>query len=457
MKRIKGGSEYTSNSIELSILAQDLYDKSLFEECIEKAQKAIRLSRQNYKAFKILFLTYCRIGDQLKAIQQLKQMIILSPLEPNLYRNLGYLLQIQGNVEDAENALLIALSIDPFHANSHYTLSKQFDYEKNKGLWECLDGIDPAQYNTLLERIQVCFAKATIFHRANQYAKSAQWLKKGNENKRLANSSNLEKTILAGKIRYKLSKELKKNKRPARKIGSENIFIVGMPRSGSTLLSSILSMNPNTDDLGECLVFEDTLMAWLQESKSINNLEQLAINYLQSLSTQSDKEFKLDKSLYNFLNIGIIINCMPKARFIHIRRHPLDNALSIYRANFAEGSTYASSLEDIAHMLNLERILTTEYKKQYPHAFFTVDYERLTKDPESQMKSLLSWLNWEWDVNYLNHSKKKRTVETASVIQVRESVHKRSVGGWKNYSELLRPMAKILHKGMAMGSLFCCS
>ena len=126
-----------------------------------------------------------------------------------------------------------------------------------------------------------------------------------------------------------------------------------------------------------------------------------------------------NKWLYNYIYAGIIANQISNSKIIHCFRNPLDNILSITRANFSTGNSYSSSIEDCAKVyINQEKII----------------------------KSLIKWLGWEWHENYLYPHKNKRTVLTASDIQVRSPISPKSIGGWKNYKDMLKPAISLLSK-----------
>jgi len=437
-------------------IAQILSENNRLNASIRAGILANNLHENDADIIETLVLTYYKNGAYLEASNCLKKLIQLKPNEANYYRDLGVVEQILGNIQDAEDALIKSLSIDPSHAASHYSLSRQFDYRCNPKLWHALTILDASKYKSNADKIKINFAKSNAFHRARLYKQSAQCLQEANNLKRGRLPSSMETIIKAGHSRLHLGVKLKESTTQNKENGLGNIFIVGMPRSGSTLVGSILSMNPNVDNLGECCFFENSLMKWLNLETEGKCLEQLANYYLAKANKKGNKQIKLDKSLYNFLNLGIIINCLPQARIIHCRRNPLDNALSIYRSNFTEGSEYATSMVEIAHVLNLERMLTDYHKSSNPSAFYTVEYEQLSRGAENVLRPLLSWLNWQWNENYLKHHQHEQTIETASLVQVRERIHTKSIGTWRNYRELLKPMSSILHRGGKMESLFWC-
>ena len=123
---------------------------------------------------------------------------------------------------------------------------------------------------------------------------------------------------------------------------------------------------------------------------------------------------------------------MPNAKIIHCFRNPLDNILSIYRANFAMGNQYSSSLVDCARVYLDQENLMTEYKKKFRSKIYDLNYDSLVKNPNQEIKSLISWLGWQWNDQYLSPHLNTRSVSTASNIQVRSPINSKSIGGWKN-------------------------
>ena len=221
-----------------------------------------------------------------------------------------------------------------------------------------------------------------------------------------------------------------------------SIFIVGMPRCGSTLLESILSINSYVDDLGEVNFLEESFIEW---EKNLQKLT-LAELYFKKTTDQNKLKITTNKWLYNYQYAGIIANQIPNAKIIHCFRHPLDNILSIYRTFFARGNEYSSSLIDCAKVyLDQERIMTA-YKNRFRSKIYDLNYDSLVTKPKKEIKSLISWLGWEWDDAYLTPHLNSRSVSTASSVQVRSPINSKSIGGWKNYKKMLKPAIEILSK-----------
>ena len=222
-----------------------------------------------------------------------------------------------------------------------------------------------------------------------------------------------------------------------------SIFIVGMPRSGSTLVESILSINKKLKDCGEINILEKAYIT----SRKFNQKKSLADLYMQELN-QLFKEFSIttNKWLYNYQYSGIIANEIPNCKIIHCFRNPLDNILSINRANFESGNYYSSSLIDSAKVyLDQEHIMSI-YKDKFRQKIYDLNYDLLVKNPHKEIQSLINWLGWKWNTSYLSPELNERAVYTASNIQVRSPINSKSIGGWKNYKEMLRPAMEIITK-----------
>ena len=216
-----------------------------------------------------------------------------------------------------------------------------------------------------------------------------------------------------------------------------------MPRSGSTLVESILSMNSAVYDLGEINILEESFL----EQKKIDQELILADIYWKKVSKYTNKyNIITNKFLYNYQYAGIISKGIPNSKIIHCYRNPLDNILSIYRANFARGNEYSSSLADCTKIYLDQEEIMNEYKNSFRSKIYDLNYDLLVSNPKKEIKSIISWLDWQWEDAYLSPHLNPRSVFTASNVQVRSPINSKSVGGWKNYKEMLRPAMEIITK-----------
>lgn len=223
---------------------------------------------------------------------------------------------------------------------------------------------------------------------------------------------------------------------------AQSIFILGLPRCGSTLLESILSMNKDVYDLGEINILEES---FIEYKKFIQDIS-LAELYNDKVKNKTDLNITTNKWLYNYQYAGIIARHIPNAKLIHCFRHPLDNILSLYRTHFASGNEYSSSLVDCARVyLDQEKVMK-EYKNRYRSKIYDLNYDSLVNDPNKEIRSLISWLGWEWQDSFLSPQLNSRSVSTASNVQVRSPINSKSIGGWKNYKDMLKPAIEILAK-----------
>ena len=224
------------------------------------------------------------------------------------------------------------------------------------------------------------------------------------------------------------------------KNSSENIFIVGMPRCGSTLLESIISMNNNVYALGEINILEESYLEY-KESKKKKRIDEL---YIEKVNKKTQLNITTNKWLYNYRYAGIISDEIPNSKIIHCYRNPLDNILSLYRAHFTKGNQYSSSLVNCAKVyLEQEKIMSI-YKNKFQSKIYNLNYDLLVSNPDKEIKSLISWLGWNWQDLYLSPHQNTRAIATRSSVEVRSPINSKSIGGWKNYREMLKPALEIL-------------
>jgi hypothetical protein len=215
-----------------------------------------------------------------------------------------------------------------------------------------------------------------------------------------------------------------------------------MPRSGTTLVESIISMNSEVLDLGEINAFERSFKEWKEKKGKVA----LVDLYMQRINKELKSHITTNKWLYNYQYAGIIASQIPNSKIIHCYRNPLDNILSIYRTNFAKDNEYSSSLIDCAIIYLDHKQIMKEYKKRFPENIYDLNYDLLVKNPDKEIKSLINWLGWKWNKAYLKPHLSKRSVFTASDVQIRSKINSKSIGGWKNYKEMLKPAMEIITK-----------
>ena len=369
-----------------------------------------------------------------KGIKVSKEGIKKFPNFIPLKFNLAVMYRNSGHLDSAINMHLEILDKDKFNFNSYYELSTLYDFSNHNDQLNNLLNIEIENF-TPIQKIYIGFSKANIYHSKGEFENSAYFLKKANDEKLKLQPSDLKRKLNTGEIyrnfKFKNQEDLNKN--------LDNncyLFIVGMPRCGSTLLESILSLNSEVTDLGEVFFLEESL-------KETEDLTKINDTYSKKiLNINSFNNIFTDKNLFNFLYCPIIYRFFPNSRIIHCTRNPLDNVLSIYRTNFINQS-FSSSLNDIAKLYKYHMELMDEYKTQFNSIIYSYDHDQVVQNPEDSIRKLIDWLNWEWDEKYLSPQKNKRNVFTASSAQVRKEINNQSINYWEKYKQLLKPLSSV--------------
>ncbi|RMA79476.1 tetratricopeptide repeat-containing sulfotransferase family protein [Umboniibacter marinipuniceus] len=231
------------------------------------------------------------------------------------------------------------------------------------------------------------------------------------------------------------------------------IFIVGMHRSGSTLLEQILAAHSGieaTDELPYIRRFAHQLEQ-AKLSKAFSELDEKALDgmaqqYLEQAQAHQPgfSGTLIDKEPTNFLHIGLIFSLFPKAKIINIVRDPRDNAMAVYKQYFAKGNEYSNALEGIAFYWQGYATLMRHWQAQYGDKILNVSYEALTDNPENQIARLFAYLDKPLEPACLKFYESDRPVLTPSSGQVRQPINKRSVGAWEKYKEPLGQHAQVL-------------
>jgi sulfotransferase family protein len=237
------------------------------------------------------------------------------------------------------------------------------------------------------------------------------------------------------------------------------LFIVGMPRSGTSLVEQILASHPQVHGGGELDVMFKAATAAMQKLSrqgwaefpqyfnrlSLGTADELADIYLQPLIALNPAAQRItDKMPLNFLHVGLIALLFPQSRVIHCRRDPMDTCLSCFMTDFAAGNEFSYDLTALGHFHRQQERLMAHWKSVLDLPIFDVNYEQLVSDPQPQTRRLLEFAGLSWNDKCLRFHENDRFVNTASNEQVRRPMYKSSVQRWKNYEKHLIPLQAAL-------------
>ena len=236
---------------------------------------------------------------------------------------------------------------------------------------------------------------------------------------------------------------------PAGNPSNVPVFVTGMPRSGTTLVEQIIAAHPQAGSVGEL-----ELLPHLKQSivsLKAADIARASSAYLEAAQALSPDTARIvDKSISTLLHTGIALLLFPKARFVFVRRHPMDIFWSAYREMFGTGAmTFSYSPQALARRIQVAEQLADEWQSRFPDRIISVNYEDLTRNQEAQSRRLISHVELEWDDACLNFQSAGNVVRTASMAQVREQVYTSSQGKWQAYARQLAPVANALSHQIA--------
>ncbi|MFN6263354.1 MAG: tetratricopeptide repeat-containing sulfotransferase family protein [Chromatiaceae bacterium] len=232
------------------------------------------------------------------------------------------------------------------------------------------------------------------------------------------------------------------------------IFILGMPRTGTTLVERILGQHPDVISIGEFPDFPQEVGLAAQQVPGVGSLVEAALQidypalgarYLQQAAAMAQgKPIFVDKLPFNFIYCGLIKKALPQARIIHLVRDPLDTCFAIYKTLFNQVYSFSYQLDELADYFIEYKKLMAHWHQVLPGQILDVHYEQVVAEPESQAKRILDWCDLPWQQDLLAFHQAKSASTTASAAQVRQPIHQKSVQKWRQFANELTPVRERL-------------
>jgi len=450
-------------------LGNTLVELGQLETAIKSYEKVIAINPNYHEAHYNLGNTLIELGQLETAIKSYEKVIAINPAHPEAYLNLGSSLQQLGKLDQAIKCYEKAISIRPNYSGAYYNLSYLKKYTTSDPQIAKMQSLISSDDITQSGRIDLCFALAKVNENLDNQDELFKYLHEGN---RLLKHE-LNYSLDRSKTLFSTVKEIFSTPYPdiEKSLASEPstfkpIFIVGMPRSGSTLVEQITSSHPAVHGAGEfqdlrsliAPILSDDLIQgseiastsigsnkiYLSSKASLPEAAFLSLRkqYLDALAKLNVSESVItDKSLLNFRFIGFILTAFPEAKIVHMKRDARAICWSIYKSNFrSKGNGYSYNFDDLAGFYGLYSDLMDFWHQLFPDRIYDMCYEDLTTNQEEETRKLLEYCELEWDDNCLSFHKNKRAVKTASAIQVREKMYQGSSEAWKKYEVHLKPL-----------------
>jgi len=399
-----------------------------------------------------------RSSQHEEGISSYKKSIELKNNQPRVHLSLGHIYKTTGESKESISSYKKAINQDPGFGEAYWSLANLKTYKfSNSEKKEMQDQINRKELNER-ERVHFLFAMGKALEDAKDFKESFNYYHRGNELNR-GRSTYDPKAIeaLTSRLINFFDRELFMNKRGSGYDLKDPIFIVGLPRSGSTLVEQILSSHscvegtmelPNMMNIARKMgnsTKDQTAYPEVLSEMPKEDLLFLGKSYIEDTKFfRSGLPYFIDKMPNNFSHVGLIKLILPNAKIIDARRNPLDTCFSCFKQLFARGQVFTYDLSEVArYYINYVKLMD-HWDTTLPDFVYRVNYEQLISNQEEETKNLLNFCQLDFEAKTLQFYKTKRAVKTASSEQVRQPIYQKGLDHWKNYEEDLSELKRVL-------------
>ncbi len=430
-----------------------------FDEAEEAYLRALALDPRHAEAWNNMSLVQQFGGDPLGAAESCRRALAIRPAYPDALNNLGIALETLGRIDEARQAFEQALDLRPLSGKYFRNLTETLTFEpgapqiaRGAVLSEKIASLSPD------DRMELLFGLGKMRADLKDYGAAVEDFIAANQLKRQ-------------KLHYNEAATFKFFRDVRNAIGAEAmargdvgysspvpVFILGMPRSGSTLVEQILASHSGIFGAGELRDFSEVLAKVLGHdpprtpapdrlaAMTESELRAIGRAYLEGLTAREPGALRItDKMPSNFIYAGLIHLALPGARIIHTRRDPLDTCVSCYSKLFVGAQPYAYEMGELGRYYRAYLEQMEHWRRVLPAGvMLEIDYETLVADPEGQARRILAHVGMPWEDACLAFHKTERPVLTASAAQVRQPIYRSAVGRWRTAAALLAPLIQAL-------------
>jgi len=431
-------------------LGNSLLALNLLDEADGAYRAGLKIAPENAALHTAQAMAERALGRLAEAEASTRRSLALRPGAADTLALLGSLAIDHGRFEEAEELLRQALAVDPELPEALTSLMAVRKMHSADAPWRDAAERVLARGLPVAHAINLHHSLGKYYDDVDDRAAAFEHHRKGNELARRSRGG-YDRAEMAQRVTRALAAFDRQALAALRSAGIASelpVFVVGMPRSGTSLTEQILASHPQVHGAGELLYWifaadAERMAIPMQRAATITGLGRA---YLEGLATQAgDAARAIDKLPVNFANIGLIHAALPGARFIHLLRSPLDTCLSIYFQGFSAAHPYATDFGDLAHYYHEYRRLMAHWRAVLPQGtLIEVRYEDLVDDPESWSRRMLAHIGLPWDARCLDFHRTDRPVLTASNWQVRQPINKRSVERWRRYERFIGPLREAL-------------
>ena len=468
------------------------------KKVLELSKAAVLLNNKNQEALKLFFKTSIKLGDEMlvqsvfdKAEKYYTEAIDVIGENAVLLYKLVLVLRGKGEVLDSIKMAERVIAADANHVRAKAHIASSYEIVgkleqgnalierliqeypdhplvnivyaqyalRNKNQQQGIESLTQLLKNTQISQFDLVSVKmllGDLYDSIKEYEPAFSYYKQANdlldENYDASSYTDYISTL----INY-YSKDKYPTIPMSNNTSDELIFIVGMPRSGTSLIEQIISSHSNVFGAGELLhvnIMANTLkenenfkhdFPFCLDEVNVELMDKLAASLISSSRGENNESLRIvDKMPHNFHHIGFIHKLLPNAKFINCVRDPRDTCLSIYFKHFVGHHPYANNFKNLSvHYKEYERLMNY-WSDELGIPVHTVNYEKLVSDSKHEVETLLAFLNLEWEDSCMEFYKKKRTVATASYNQVNKKLYSSSMGRWKNYEKNITELIEAL-------------
>ncbi|HSY08197.1 MAG TPA: sulfotransferase [Steroidobacteraceae bacterium] len=439
-------------------LGQVLMALGRLQEADAAARHFTKIEPENPQSWITLGAVSTRLMRQQEALEAYEQAARLQPEEARLRLSIGHIHKTLGRRHESESAYKAALALDPGVAEAYWSLADLKNYSFSDAEIASMQHLLASDERERLNAAQLCFALGRAFEQRQQYSDAFAHYARGNALRRLDAPFDIELfERRTARIRAFFDSAFFAERAGSGDPSAAPIFIVGLPRSGSTLVEQILASHSRVEGTMELPniinithQFDDMVASRDGYPETVGTapvglLSALGSRYLEDTAAlRTGREHFTDKLPNNFSHVGLIHAILPHATIIDARRHPMDSCFSTFKQHFAEGQTFSYDLTDLGRYYRSYLLLMDHWDTVLPGKVLHVQYEELVRDPEANIRRLLEHCRLPFEPACLSFHETRRSVRTASAEQVRQPLYTSGVGYWRHFEAELEPLRRAL-------------